>query len=99
MVTRYRRNGALYSFILNEAETGDAWKPFITLVKTPNDEHEPETIVNIPVKDSNSYRVKINKKSISAANGARGLFCFIRDCIRNDFMTAYVNQIINVFNK
>ena len=97
MVTRYRRNGNLYSFYLHENSTGDGWKNYITVAKTPDDENQPETVRNIPVKTADGYSIKVNKKSISSANGARGAFAFISDCIRNNFMMAYVNRIIEQF--
>ena len=97
MVTRTRRNGALYSFYLIHEETRSGWKHYIKAVKTPDDEKQPEIIKNIPVKTLDGYSIKINKKSISAADGARGAFSFIRNCIRNDFMMTYVYKIIETF--
>lgn len=61
------------------------------------DATQPETIRNIPVNECSGYRIKINKKSITAADGSRGLFSFIRDCIRNDFMLSYVDGICRQF--
>ena len=75
----------------NAAHTG--YCPYLIIVKTPSDENEPEIIKYIPVRDCDAYRVKINKKSLSAAGGARGLFCFISDCIKNDFMLSWVWKI------
>ena len=97
MVTRYRKESALYSFYLWDNETATGYKNYITIVRTPDDATQPETIRNIPVNECDGYRIKINKKSITAADGARGLFSFIRDCIRNDFMLAYVDRICRQF--
>lgn len=97
MVTRYRRNSALFTFMIDENEAGTGYKPYIILVKTPDDETQPETITRIPVKELNGYSIRINRKSISAANGSRGVFSFIRDCIRNNFMMVYVNRICEQF--
>ena len=97
MVTRYRRNSMLYSFYLHDNSAGTGYKTFITIVKTPDDENQPEIIKNVPVIDAPGYSIKINKKSISANGGARGAFAFIRDCIRNDFMMIYVNKIVEQF--
>ena len=98
MVTRTRKNGALYSFyLLDNGTTAGGYKNYITVAKTPDDETQPEIIQNIPVKTLDGYSIKINKKSISAADGARGAFSFIRNCIRNDFMMCYVYKIIENF--
>ena len=52
----------------------------------------------IPVKAADGYTIKINKRSISASNGARGLFSFFGDAIKNDFMTAWIDKTIDCFN-
>lgn len=54
-------------------------------------------IVSVRVHDSIDYRIKINKKSVVASGGAYGLFCFLSDCIRNDFMMCYVNAFVRQF--
>ena len=54
-------------------------------------------MVSVRVHPSNDYRIKINKKSVVASGGAYGLFCFLSDCIRNDFMMCYVNAFIRQF--
>lgn len=59
----------------------------------------PGVVISIPVRESDSYRVKINKKSVSAHGGALGLFVFLSDCIRNDFMMVYVRAILRTFCK
>ena len=97
MVTRYRRGSNLFSFFLWENETHTGYKNYITIVRTPDDKSQPEIIKNIPVNDCGGYSIKINKKSISAGDGARGAFCFISDCIKNDFMMVYVNKICDQF--
>lgn len=48
----------------------------------------------VKVLDSADFTWKLNKKSIAAAGGARGLFCFFDDAIKADFMTAYINRTI-----
>lgn len=95
MVTRFRKNGILYSFYIWESAYHDGYKNYITLVVTGD---EFENIYNVPVKDCGGYRVKINKKSCSASGGAAGLFCFLSDCIHSDFMMDYVWKFINQFD-
>lgn len=97
MVTRFRKNNCLYSFYIWDRENGHGFKEFITIVKTPDDPNEAEIIKNVPVNERAGYAIKINKKSISAGNGARGVFSFIADCIKNDFMMTYVYKIIKAF--
>lgn len=43
---------------------------------------------------SNEFTFKVNKKSISAINGATGLFNFICECYDTNFLTAYAKVII-----
>lgn len=83
MVTRFVKNGVLYSFHLEEDRVKMEWVNYLLLVVTSPDD---EKIYKIPVRDCDGFRIKINKKSCSAAGGARGLFGFVRDCIQSDFM-------------
>lgn len=95
MVSRFVKNGVLYSFYLWENSNHTGWKNYITMVCTGSDW---EKIYNIPVKEMSSFTVRINKKSCSAAGGSRGLFGFIRDCINSDFMMDWVYKIIRNFS-
>ena len=95
MVTRFRKDGILYSFYIWESDFHDGYKNFITLVCTGDDF---ENIYNVPVNDVSGYRIKINKKSCSAAGGARGLFCFLSDCIKSDFMMDWVYKFIRQYD-
>ena len=95
MVTRFRKDGVLYSFYLWENKYHDGYKNYITLVVTGSDY---ENIYNVPVNDISDYRIKINKKSCSAAGGACGLFCFLSDCIKSDFMMDWVYKFIRNFD-
>lgn len=90
MITTYCYiDGATYFFYFDyERENA------IRVVKVEND---VETEKIIPVRNSNEYRVKVNKKSISAYAGAAGLFEFITECIESNFMTAYADMIIKAF--
>lgn len=51
----------------------------------------------IKTRNANGYAIKINKSGVSADGGARGVFCFLNDCIKNDFMMCYVYKIIDLF--
>lgn len=92
MVVRFRKDGVLYSFILEDVR--GAYAPYIIMVATTSDS---EKVVKVPVKDLPGYSIKINKKSMSAAGGARGAFAFIADCIHSDFMMDWVYKIIAAF--
>lgn len=48
----------------------------------------------IPVDDIPEYTYKILKTKFKANNGARGLFSFVVDCYKSDFMTVHANKII-----
>ena len=50
---------------------------------------------NVPCENCDTYRFKLMKTKIKAMDSAKGLFCFMADCIKNDFMIAYVNEILN----
>lgn len=93
MVKRFRKNGVLYSFYL--PEKGGRYLDYIIVVVTGPDF---EKVVNVPVRDCAGYRVKINKKSCSAAGGARGLFSFVGNCIDSNFMMDWVYKIIFNFS-
>lgn len=101
MVTRYRRTTdnayPLYSFYLWDNKAHSDYLDYITIVKTPRNETEPEIIKHVPVKDCSGYSIKINKKSLAAGNGARGAFRFIKNCIDTDFMLCWVDKIIDNF--
>lgn len=53
--------------------------------------------VNVPCRCNDDFCIKENKSSLSGCNGAQGIFCFLSDAIKNDFMTAYVNAVIDKF--
>lgn len=53
---------------------------------------------SIKVIDSAEYAWKLNKKTISARNGARGLFAFFGNIINSNFMTGYLNKTITYYN-
>lgn len=88
MACHYMKNGRLYSFYIDPA--GKGWKEYIRIVSGTR-------VVYVPVKECSDFRVKINKKSISAAGGSAALFSFISNCIREDFMTVYIDKIIKTF--
>ncbi len=98
MIERLYKSNYLFEFSINF--DGDKWDNFITVLV-----YELKSVgaygyiktVKIPVKFAPGYAIKINKKSCSNANGARGLFSFISDCIKNDFMMVYVYKIISNF--
>lgn len=95
MVKRFRKDGVLYSFYLWENSAHDGYKNYITMVCTGD---TFENIYNIPVSYCSGYRVRINKKSCAAVGGARGLFCFIGNCIDSSFMMDWVYKIIRNFD-
>lgn len=95
MNTSIYKDGVLYTFCLHDSKYHNGFKNYITMVITTD---TSERVINIPVNEIDGYTVKINKKSVSAAGGARGLFCFIGDCIKNDFMLAWVAKIIRNFS-
>ena len=91
MKATYYKNGIMYNFYTMENTEHKNW---LRVVKTTD---ESESIYYIPVRYISGYRIKINAKSVSAAGGARGLFCFISDCTKNDFMLVWVDKIIDQF--
>ena len=46
------------------------------------------------VEDIPGYTFKILKTKFKANGGARGLFSFVVDCYKNNFMTIYADRII-----
>lgn len=50
---------------------------------------------NVPVVECADSVYILQKTQIKAVGGARGLFCFMTDCIKNDFMVCLVDKIIN----
>ena len=92
MVVRFRKDGTLYSFILEDIRC--AFAPYLIMVATTADS---EKVVRVPVRDVGGFSIKINKKSMSAAGGARGAFAFIANCIHSDFMMDWVYKIIAAF--
>lgn len=48
----------------------------------------------IRVDDSPEYTYKILKTKFKAHDGAAGLFSFVVDCYKSDFMTCCADQII-----
>lgn len=53
--------------------------------------------VRVKCTANSNYSIKINKSSISGQNGAGSVFCFLADCIKNDFMLVYVNRMLDRF--
>ena len=51
----------------------------------------------VKVNNSSEFCIKINKKSVSAIDGAEGVFRFVEEAIRKDFMTCYVKAIIEIY--
>lgn len=52
----------------------------------------------IIVKENNDFVWKLNKKSISAIDGARGLFSFFCYSLKNEFMESYLYKTLAFFN-
>jgi len=48
----------------------------------------------IKVIDNSEYTYKINKKTISAINGATGLYTFLKNCINKKFGLCWVDKIL-----
>ena len=48
----------------------------------------------IKVINNSEYTYKINKKTISAINGATGLYTFIESCINKKFGLCWVDKIL-----
>ena len=87
MLTRYFHNDMQYVF------TYDIDSDYITIKN-----YDTGVEKSIRVRDSADYRIQINKRTLNANGGARGAFCFLSDCIRQDFMLVYVNKVIENFN-
>lgn len=49
---------------------------------------------NIKVIDTPEYTYKIQKTQISAAGGAAGLYKFLSDCYKNNFMVCVADKIL-----
>lgn len=53
--------------------------------------------VQIKTRTASGYAIKINKSGVSADGGAGGVFRFLADCIKNDFMMCYVYKVCEMF--
>ena len=51
----------------------------------------------IKVNNSLDYTIKVNKRSITARDGAPGLLDFFERCIRENFMLLYLDKVIETF--
>lgn len=51
--------------------------------------------VYIKIIEKPGFSVKYYKNYIGADGAARGLFAFFADCVKNNFMTAWVNIAID----
>lgn len=51
----------------------------------------------IKTRAASGYAIKINKSGVSADGGAVGVFNFLNDCIKNDFMMCYVYKVCELF--
>ena len=91
MRASYKYNGKLYIFAWFQAEEPNK----IIMVSDAGTDNE--RLVYIPVRDCTGYTIKINKKSISAIDGAYGLMKFFSDCIRQDIMTVWIEKTIRNF--
>lgn len=52
---------------------------------------------SVKILNNDNFVVKINKNSISAAGGVRGLFSFLNDALTNNFMNSWCNVIVKHF--
>lgn len=50
---------------------------------------------NVKIIDNYEFVFKCNKTSISARDGAAGLYKFLYECITGDFSACYADKIIN----
>ena len=87
MNCHYFRNGMLYTFSL------DFENDYFIRVFTDN------KTWFIPCFSAAGMAIKMNKKSLSANNGAAGVYDFISWSIRNDLMTIWIDRIIDHFCK
>lgn len=53
----------------------------------------------LPVIPDDEYTVKEQKTQLRARNGAPGLYAFMANAVRDNFMTAYVDKIIEIVGK
>lgn len=51
----------------------------------------------IKTRNASGVAIKINKSCVAADGGAAGVFRFLSDCIKNDFMMCYVYKICELF--
>lgn len=84
MSFHYYYNGKVYHVYYDDENKG-----FLRFVV------DPGKTVFVRVYDSCEFSIKVNKKSVSAKNGALGAFCFFADSVKNDFMTVFLNRVIN----
>ena len=89
MKASYNYNGKWYIFVWFENTNN------IVMVSDANTDNE--RVIYIPVRQATGYSIKVNKKTLSSDGGAYGAIKFIRNCIRNNFMTVYVDKIIQIF--
>ena len=83
-------DGKLYHFSI-DYDSVKGWHNFAIV----NDSDNTKRVVRVVPCDE--FVIKINKKTVAASGGVRGLFCFLSDCIKNDYMTAWCNVIIKAF--
>ena len=89
MKASYNYNGKWYVFAWFENTNN--------IIMAADANTDNERVIYIPVRQATGYSIKVNKKSLSSDRGAYGAIKFIQDCIRNNFMTVYVERIIQNF--
>ena len=91
------KNGYMFRFSIHH--NGRVWGDNLIITAFENDGAVNTELcrVAVPVRDAAGLAVRINKRSCSAAGGALGLYSFIADCIKNDFMLDWVYKIVRAF--
>ena len=87
MLTSFFYNNNQYAMLFNIGDNYITFKNY--------DTGKTYKLIVIENKD---FTWKLNKKTVSAINGARGLFCFFSDTVKNDFMTSYLYKTLQYFN-
>lgn len=84
----FKYNDVKYQFKIYDTPLG----PDLELVRVDDNTH-----FKIKTRAAAGVAIKINKRCVSADGGAVGVFNFLNDCIKNDFMMCYVYKVCELF--
>ena len=91
MVSEYFEYNELMYYFKIDDNPGRGWHN-LTLVRALGGERKQIKAKRLP-----GYAIKINKSGVAADGGAVGVFNFLNDCIKNNFMMCYVYRVCDLF--